>query len=464
MKIVMITGTLGSGKTTLLVNLLRWMRSTGKKLPPVIVNDRGEGSNLDFARVTGEIGGLDATDLLGQCIGCGARDEFLTIVRDLRDRGEKMLVIEPTGLFTLSELEGIAHELSRCEIGAIHLIALPEAQASVEAGFNNLRHCKVIGITHAERDASAEMGLISGITGKPVMILEESPSADQIAEIWGQLVNDDHHDCGHGHSHEHHGHDCGHEHHHHEHHHHHPDEPHVVTFSTEKWSMSGLVSYLVGLGDDLVRFKGVIETDDGLVRLEWAHSRWSQSPVQQGAVLKADLFTKRKVDPCSREVTDENIETLVKGVPPVIVESPNGDFAILDAVGPSAWSLLYEMSEGASPAVRNTCGLRLTDRCCEAARELLEGNLERFNPNLLDYSRLQTAMVWLWWNEEFGFELSSADREDISNLLSVINPEGVNREALRPWMGARYRYLPRLMEQFPEHATLIKRVQKRMTS
>lgn len=228
--------------------------------------------------------------------------------------------------------------------------------------------------------------------------------------------------------------------------------------------MSGLVGYLVGLGDDLVRFKGVIETDDGLVRLEWAHGRWSQSPVPQGAAFKADLFTKREVSPCARDVTDENIESLIKGVPPVIVESPNGGFAILDAVGPSAWSLLYEMSKGASPAVRTACGLRLIDRCREATRELLEGNLERFNPNLLDYSRLQTAMVWLWWNEEFGFELSSADRESILKVLSVINPEGVNREALRPWMGAKYRYLPRLREQFPENATLINRVQKRMNS
>ncbi|MBI96051.1 hypothetical protein CL656_02795, partial [bacterium] len=89
--VLLVTGVLGSGKTTFLVNLLNWLKNNDHNLPPVIVNDRGTQSNLDYSRVN-QIEGVDAVDLHGQCIGCGGRDEFVDIIKNTR---QELIIVEP---------------------------------------------------------------------------------------------------------------------------------------------------------------------------------------------------------------------------------------------------------------------------------------------------------------------------------------------------------------------------------
>lgn len=481
MRIIFLTGTLGAGKTTLFENLLQLMLIRMMSLPRIIVNDRGETANLDYLRIKHVLPNVDATDLLGQCIGCGGREDFLGIVRDLRAKGDKLLMVEPTGLFTLGELEKIADELADCEIRCIHLVALPDVQAAVAAGMDNLERCDVIGLTKAEGDVSTAVRLLGEFTGKPVVIARERPREPELEKIWNLLNapravradhDHEHHSCGHGHDHhgcghehDHGDHSCGHGDHGHEHDHHHDGEPHVVTFATEGWTKAQLLGYLLALGAKLVRFKGILALNGERVLIEWAHGRFSERPASPEAELKADLFTTTEVQPPSPvNLTNEAIASLARGIPPVLVESPTGGFAKLDPVGPSAWSLLYETSQSASADMRRACGLQLVARCRKVTWELIEGDMSRFDPNLLDYIRLQTAMVWLWWNEQFGFDLNARDRQLIDRLLTQLDPERVSKTDLAPWMGEAYGYLPRLQGEFPVHASKIALVEERMAS
>lgn len=447
------------------------MQTEGMALPPVIVNDRGEDANLDHARVTAEVEGVEAEDLLGQCIGCGGREDFLTLVETMRTAEQELLIVEPTGLFTLSELEKISDELDGCRAASVHLIPVNKIAAAVAVGVENMNLCQVIGLTHARGDVTTQVELIGAATGKPVVIVEEQARDEQIAAIWRFLMEDQahHHEHRHGHGHGHeHGascaHGCSHDHGEGDHHHHHEDEVISVTFSTEGWRIGEVLGFVMSVGHLLERFKGVMQADHGLVQFEWANGSWSRRAAPAGAVLKADLFTQEPVEvPQRTELTDRMIIDLVKGIPPVVVESPTSGYAKLDAVGPTAWELLYEQSKRASPGVREECGRTLITRCVYAAGYLLEDRPSQLDPKLVDYCRLQTAMVWLWWNQEFDFELEDDDRRRIDHLLQRLRPEQVDQAALEPWMGEAYGYLPRLMEQFPDHAATIGRVQARMS-
>jgi G3E family GTPase len=473
MKIIFVTGTLGSGKTTLLINLLRWLRSQNEALPPIIVNDRGSGSNLDYARVTSEVQGVEASDLLGQCIGCAGREEFLTLVCKMQRNGHELLLVEPTGLFSIDELEGINRQLpDSSSVRSVHLIPVTEIQAATAVGFKNMSLCRVIiGLTHVRGEGSVEVNLLAAATGKLVVVVEETPSNDQMEVIWDHLVSDKvvpfiypgsrkgsrimnttHATpactlaCTHGN--------------HHDHHHHHENEAHCTTFSTEGWTMGELLGYLLSLGGNLVRFKGVVEAEDGLVQVEWAHGSWGKHPASMGSLLKADLFTRERIEKPNRiALTDGNIRQLMKGIPPLLIHSSTGGYAKFNPVGTTAWELLYEQSKRASVEVRRECGLQLVQRCREAVTYLQEGDLSPLDPKLLDFYRIQSVMLWLFWNQEFGFMLDRGDREAMDVALAKLDPSSVDQCQLTDWLwegGPDFKAL--LMAQWPERVEMWNRL------
>jgi G3E family GTPase len=462
MKIIFVTGTLGSGKTTLLINLLRWLRSQNEALPPIIVNDRGSGSNLDYARVTSEVDDVEASDLLGQCIGCAGREQFLTLVWKMQSDGHELLLVEPTGLFTLDELEGINRQIPDSSVRSVHLIPVTEIQAATAVGFKNMSLCRVIGLTHVRGDVPIKIDLLAAASGKPVVVVEETISNEQeVKVIWDHLVSDKvvrfinprsrkgsrimnttHATpaCTHGN--------------------HHENKAHCTTFSTEGWTMGELLGYLLSLGGNLVRFKGVVEAEDGLVQVEWAHGSWGKHPASMGSLLKADLFTRERIEKPNRiALTDGNIRQLMKGIPPLLIHSSTGGYAKFNPVGTTAWELLYEQSKRASVEVRRECGLQLVQRCREAVTYLQEGDLSPLDPKLLDFYRIQSVMLWLFWNQEFGFMLDRGDREAMDVVLAKLDPSSVDQCQLTDWLwegGPDFKAL--LMAQWPERVEMWNRL------
>lgn len=456
LKIIVLTGTLASGKTTLLIAILKWMRDQGMQLPPVIVNDRGEGSNLDWHRVTREVKGVDATDLLGECIGCGGRESFLARVKALQKKGHAFIIVEPTGLFTLTELPAIDTLLPGCSVRSIHLIPQPKIQAAISLGFQNLERCRVIGLTHVLGGVEAQRELLQSATGKRVIVLEKDTRDQQIQGIWDLLTEDQGHHCHHC-NHDHHSDACHHGQHAHK-HHHHDGDPVTTTFSTEGWTMANILGYLLSLGNNLVRFKGVIQGESGLIELEWMFGSWGEPrEALPGTPLNAHLFTTQQVDePHLTDLTDGNVEMLMDGIPSVLIESPVGGHSRLNPVGKAAYKLLYAGSKSASLRVRQKCGVHLVERCRKAANHLLDSDTSgRIDPGLLDYVRVQTVMVWLWWNEEFGFPLSDEDREMLSRVIDQLNPLTVDRAQLAEWIwdgGPDFKAL--LLAEWPKQSAI----------
>ena len=462
MKIIVATGFLGSGKTTFIINLLLWLLKVTGVLPPVIVNDRGENKNLDWFRVVNAVADVQAYDLLGQCIGCGGREEFLALVRRLRDEGCKLLVVEPTGLFSLDELAAIAGGLKGCSVRSIHLVDVKKVGEAAAFSFSNLLHSCGIGLTHAHQNITREAKMLAGAVNKPVFIVEERVEDGLMAEIWERLMDDA--ECGH-----HHVHTCGdphctHNDHEHDHHHH---EDHVPSrsFLTEGWTMGQIVAYLAKV-PNLLRFKGVVQNGESRIWMGWAGDEWHMHAMPDDAPLKADVFASGPIPEPSREsLTDAGIEALAEGVAPVVLESPSGGYTRLSPVGTSAWTLFYDTSKSASAAVRATCGTRLVQRCREVATYLFEHDLTDLDPEQVDFYRFEVCMVWWWWTRVFGFELETADRAMLDRLLRELDPEQVNMASLEDWTDEdAYGCLSELKERVPEHADKVRRVEERMAA
>jgi G3E family GTPase len=439
-QVLMITGFLGSGKTTFLVNLLKWIQKNDIPLPQVIVNDRGQLSNMDHSIVTQAISGLEAYDLHGQCIGCEGREDFISIIESTR---EKLFIVEPTGMFGLDELNGMNPSVS-ASFKALHLLPAHKIESAI-LGTENIHSpfLKGIGITHITRDFSSEIALLQAAIGKPIFQISQDLPDQTMEDIWDLLTKPSTtiftaprvnnyvctsdfkhgHQCGHG---------CTHHSHDHEHTHHHEGEPFTTTFSTKGKTLSQVLAYLLSLGDNLVRFKGCIDTDNGKIKVDYAHGTWTQVSIDNDTPLKADLFTEHPVEQIKfEELTDKAIAELSDGIPQVYTHIPNADFDILEPVGPTAWGLLYEQSQNASPETRKACGIQLVERCMQALTQL---DSDRLNPTLLDFYRTQIAMLWAFWNVDFGLNIDLDQRNQIQLLLGQINPNNVNQERLAEWI------------------------------
>lgn len=96
--VTIVTGFLGSGKTTLICSLLR--KNPDRRLA-VLVNEFGEVS-VDGAllRSAGSECGVEIHDLPNGCMCCSVNDDFLPIMRALRDRKHQVdhVLIETSGL------------------------------------------------------------------------------------------------------------------------------------------------------------------------------------------------------------------------------------------------------------------------------------------------------------------------------------------------------------------------------
>lgn len=461
---IILTGLVGTGKTELLINMLQWMLRQGMSMPRVIVNDKGAGLNIDLARVTKAVEGIDAVDLLGRCIGCSAREDFIQVVQQIDAEGGGFLLVEPTGLFKLEELERLGDDLpDGWKIRNIHLLSAKKMAAGAKHGLSNLGLCQAIGLTHAAEGAHIQAGLLRNELNKPVVIVERDPSDSTLAQIW-ELLHQETPDK-HGHvSATCEGAGCSHEHHHqhgHAHGHHHHDNQ--TSFSTQGWTYAELLGWLLSLGKNLIRFKGFVATEDGDRLVQWSDGL-DDEPFGDVPVLTASVFTHDPIQPPTRTAfTEAMIEELRDGITPVLMKSPLPDgYDVVNPTGRNAWVTLGTDSAGASPEVRLACGRELIARCREAAEILLDpDHPARLNPQMLGYFRVQTIMVWLHWNELFGLAYEDGDETIITQLLEHIDPDGVDVDRIGSWKYDK-RLLPRISECFPNSTDKIHRIQARV--
>ena len=473
-KIVFIIGVLGAGKTTFLIELLKYLASYHPdKIPKIIVNDRGSIANLDYHRVTSATG-MEATDIHGLCIGCEGKEDFIKIIQNTQSQ---VILVEPTGMFALSELEEISEEVnalgsSRFEFSAVHLLPVTQIESAVSIT-NHLSHpfVEVIGFTHFQGfrldDIQSKLLLVQGFTDKPVELVDTEPS-DELLERWIQLLlkksstttkqevevaapfkilsgpsmSTTHkfspltakvHVCNHS--------GCSHPHHiHHGTEHHHEGQPYTKTIETDNLSLENLLAFLLSVGDNLVRFKGVVSSDDGgRILVQYAHGNWTQEVISSDTALplKADIFTKTPIPEgvdLFQKLTDKAIDQLSLGIPPVFIQNPTQDFNILDPVGNSAWTLLYEQGQKASPETRYKAGQKLVSRCLESADYLLgDYQVLNLNPNLIDFYRMQAVMLYVWMIHEFQLTEDVAQTSKMQQVLEQISPENIDLDRLEGW-------------------------------
>ncbi len=453
-QVVFVTGVLGSGKTGLLISLLDTMAGMGLPDPAVVVNDKGQVDNIDYRRVSSRFPSLVIMDLMGECLGCDGKETVLRFIREQLSAGKTHILIEPTGLINMKEIAQIANELTGCAVSSIHLVPANKAASAMAAGFDGLYQCRVIGVTHAYGNVTSEVQLLSQFFHKPVEVLEQDPDREQVSRIWEYLTQEVQeqeratHRCGstcatHGCSH---GHGAD------RHHHHHRDgDETTTTFSTEGWRVGELLGYLMSLGDGLVRFKGVVQTEDDLLLLQFAQGRWGQEKAADGSLLKADLFTRGPVEPPKRVAfTDQMIDQLMEGIPPVLIEHPTGEKpSRLATVGPNDWRLLYEEGKRGSAEVQQVCGEKLAARCREAAQILATvryvggshctaphayvtagDRVHELDHKLINEYRLEVLMLWLFWASEFSLTLASEDQRLLGVMLADLEPSQINRKKL----------------------------------
>ncbi|MBI96818.1 hypothetical protein CL656_06715, partial [bacterium] len=368
----------------------------------------------------------------GQCIGCGGRDEFVDIIKNTR---QELIIVEPTGLFDMSELHEIS-EIVSADFRSIYLLPGNKLESSL-IGTENITSdfIKAIGLTHTNQIMHHETNLLEEVTKKSVYQFSQEISDNAIANIWSDLTTiestneDEHKGCSHSsHSHEHKG--CSHSSHSHE--HHHEGEPYCTSFFTEEISFSKVMAYLVSLGENLVRFKGVLENQNGeKIRVDWAHGTWTQRQEVSTAPFKADLFTVKPVEVNFQSITDQAINQLADGIPPVYTCIPDREYDLLDPVGSSAWSLLYEVSQGSSLEVKKSAGQNLAQRCIDSIEYL---NSDRLNPELLENYKTQIAMFWSWWVYDFNLEINQAQKSQVESVIDQINPNQVDKESIQEWV------------------------------
>jgi len=314
--ILTVLGPLGSGKTTIVKALME-----ANVLPPgrvlLVVNDVGQ-VNVDAKRLqnVGEIRAMTAG-----CIGCSDLPSFLAVMREASEAGIEHLIVEPTGIADGREIKAAADE-GGLPFFAVTLVDVQHFERNRALGVmeTQLAVTDMIGLTWFEEkfglqtsptdprlsEAVAFCGRFA--PGKQMFMVpsgghEQLKFLDQAVELYGNQkrprVPFGTHTCQHGDGH-HHSHNHGHHHHHH--HIHGLKENHGVYAESgdlpTDYTRDGLVILLSGLGENLVRAKGVVEGsefDFTQGTLRWGDSSVSASYCTLISTAPINLFATPEI-------------------------------------------------------------------------------------------------------------------------------------------------------------------------
>jgi len=282
-KILAVLGPLGSGKTTILKALME-----ANVLPPgrvlLVVNDVGQ-VNVDAKRLqnVGEIRAMTAG-----CIGCSDLSSFLAVMLEASEAGIEHLIVEPTGIADGREIKAAADE-GGLSFFAVTLVDVQHFERNRALGVmeTQLAVTDLIGFTWFEEKyglqtspmdlrLSAEVTFCGRFAPRKQIFMVPSRGYKQLnflEQVVGHYGNQKRplapftHTCQHGDG-DHHSHNHGHHHHHdhghNQHHHIHGQEDNHGVYAESgdlpnDYTRDGLVILLSGLGENLVRAKGVIE-------------------------------------------------------------------------------------------------------------------------------------------------------------------------------------------------------------
>lgn len=115
-KLEIVSGFLGAGKTTFINNMLKGLRDEKIIL---VENEYGETAiDSDLIR------GIQIEEITSGCICCVLKENFRTTLEKLVDYNVDRIIIEPTGISSLSQIKSSLTQkvLSRCEVSSTTIV------------------------------------------------------------------------------------------------------------------------------------------------------------------------------------------------------------------------------------------------------------------------------------------------------------------------------------------------------
>lgn len=330
--IYIISGFLGAGKTTLIQKLLREVfdpRST-----VLIENDFGEAA-IDAALM--QAGGFSVRELNSGCICCSLTGDFTAAILEvIQELSPKQILIEPSGVGKLSEIEAICtspkikpHAQLRGKLTVADSKRCKMYLENFGEFFEDqVRHADSILLSHTESQAARLPGILQ-------LLKAHNSTARFFAEPWDTLdlhavlglptPQEHSHDCSCGHNHEHshtcscghdhtheHGHDCGcgHDHTHehdcgcgHDHEHNHGAEEVFDTITLrfgatiEPQVLQNAFARLeTGELGQLLRAKGIVHTPTGAVLVQYVPGELSLQPCSGGEAALSLIGSNLQTD------------------------------------------------------------------------------------------------------------------------------------------------------------------------
>ncbi|MCI5773039.1 MAG: GTP-binding protein [Erysipelotrichaceae bacterium] len=316
-KIDIISGFLGSGKTTLIKKLLNESLQNEKLV--LIENEFGQiGIDGDFLKDTA----VEIKEINAGCICCSLQGDFEEALQQvITTYAPDRIVIEPSGVGKLSDVIKAVQTVNDTKINALCTIVdakkckiyarnfqeffndqIASAQCIIMSKTQNLSQEKLQEAYDIIKNINPNARIVTtswdNLTGNTIMTVMEH-NVDLFNDDACQCGCHDHeHNCGcheHEHDHDHdccchedkhdHDHDCcchEHDHHHecgchehdHAHHHHHADEvfTSIGLETINKYTKEELYDILSQLDDNILRAKGVVNSDEGWLFFDYVSS------------------------------------------------------------------------------------------------------------------------------------------------------------------------------------------------
>ena len=305
-KVDVISGFLGAGKTTLIQKLIKEVFA-GKKVV-LVENEFGEiGIDGGFLQEAG----IEITEINSGCICCTLKGDFEEALKQVAAQYQPdHIIIEPSGVGKLSDILRAIRDVEGMELNSYSTVVDAKRCAVYHKNFKEFfddqietAACVILSRTQmtSEEALAKDEEIIRSLnenarlittpwdelSGQAILEAMEGSSSG-FPELPEDDDDDDEHEHHHHHDHdedddehEHHHHDhdedddephdkihLGDEHHHH-HHHHHGDHDADEVFDSigietiNKYSAAELNEILAQLGDNIVRAKGIVPTEDG---------------------------------------------------------------------------------------------------------------------------------------------------------------------------------------------------------
>jgi G3E family GTPase len=279
-----IGGFLGAGKTTTVQHLLRQLPA-GERVA-VVVNDFGE-AEIDAA-ILGE-DGHTLRAIPGSCVCCTAPEGFAATVRDLLGRVDRILV-EPTGLARASDLidtlrrAPFADQLS---VGPLVVVVDPHQLAIDQLPHDALDQVELADVVVLNRldlappdEVEQAQGWLQELWPGPLRVVETERGQVPLEVLSWPSGTGPRARPGH------------------EHDHYHSD---VFAAVSQIWPpetvfhRGRLLQALQAAPEAIVRFKGLLRTDEGMLRLDLAGGQLTSGPTGWRRDSRFDLVSTDEV-------------------------------------------------------------------------------------------------------------------------------------------------------------------------